>query len=86
MAKSGLLPAKPRNTREAAADAWVSGGHISTPAPLSERQSSSEPSVRMTFDLPKSLHHRVRLRCAEDGTKMATVIRQMLEERFPVEK
>jgi hypothetical protein len=37
----------------------------------------------MTFDLPESLHRRVMLDCAVKGVKMTTVIRQMLEERWP---
>lgn len=81
MAKSGLLPAKPQS-RNAAADAWVSS---SPPVPEIPAK-LTEPTVRMTFDLPKSLHRRVMLDCATNGVKMATVIRQMLEERWPERK
>ena len=81
MAKSGLLPAKPQS-RNAAADAWVSS---STPIPEAPVR-LTEPTVRMTFDLPKSLHRRVMLDCASNGVKMATVIRQLLEDRWPQEE
>lgn len=80
MAKSGLLPAKPSQPSSAAADAWVSGSAAGTdPAP----KAVGEPTKRMTFDLPESLHRRVMLDCATNGVKMTTVIRQMLEERWP---
>lgn len=80
MAKSGLLPAKPSQPSSAAADAWVSGnGNTSEQAP----KPTGEPTKRMTFDLPESLHRRVMLDCATKGVKMTTVIRQMLEERWP---
>jgi hypothetical protein len=34
------------------------------------------------IDVPKSLHRRIKTRCAEDGEKMADVLRALLEERF----
>lgn len=80
MAKSGLLPAKPLQPSSAAADAWVSGiAAAAEPSP----KAAGEPTKRMTFDLPESLHRRVMLDCATKGVKMTTVIRQMLEERWP---
>ena len=78
MAKSGLLPAKPQSSN-AAADAWVSGSRPDPePTPV-----STEPTKRMTFDLPESLHRRVMLDCVANGVKMTTVIRKMLEDRWP---
>lgn len=57
----------------AAADQWV------------ENRSSAadEETKRLTLDLPKSLHSRIKSQCALDGRKMVDVIRELLEEKFP---
>lgn len=39
---------------------------------------------RLTIDIPDSLHRRVKSRCGQDGLRMADVIRDLLEQRFPV--
>ena len=44
---------------------------------------SSEPSKRLTIDVPESLHRRIKSQCAMRGAKMADVIRGMLEKEFP---
>ncbi|ACL62543.1 conserved hypothetical protein (plasmid) [Methylobacterium nodulans ORS 2060] len=38
---------------------------------------------RLTFDIPEALHRRIRIYCAENDQRMADVIRDLLEERFP---
>lgn len=90
MAKSGLLPAKPQSRNTAEGDSWVSGS--TTPASTlpsvvlsshPEPVAPTEPSKRMTFDLPESLHRRIMLDCVTNGVKMTTEIRRMLEERWP---
>lgn len=44
-----------------------------------------EPTRRMTFDLPVSLHTRMKVTCAKRGVEMATVLREMIEKGFPDE-
>lgn len=83
MAKSGLIPAKPQSSSAAAND-WVSGA--TTTATAQTRKGSTEDTTRLTFDVPKSLHRRVMLDCAINGVKMATVLRQMIEERWPADE
>lgn len=48
-------------------------------------QSGMEPTKRLTIDVPVSLHHRMKCRCAIDKLIMADVIRELLVERFPPE-
>jgi len=42
----------------------------------------TEPTKRLTIDVPLSLHQRVKSQCAMQGEKMADVIRELLEQRF----
>lgn len=43
-----------------------------------------EPMKRLTIDVPISLHRRVKSRCALENLVMADVIRDLLEQEFPV--
>ena len=38
---------------------------------------------RFTIDVPADLHRRIKAQCATEGTKMADMLREMLETRFP---
>jgi len=44
------------------------------------------PMMRLSIDLPSELHWRVKTGCAREGVKMAALVREMLEERFPAAK
>ena len=44
---------------------------------------TTEPTKRLTIDVPLNLHVRIKAQCAVRGTKMADEIRALLEERFP---
>ena len=71
----------------AAADAWVGE---STPdvseAPKSSKvvpiRSEVEATKRLTIDITEGLHKRIKAQCAMRGTKMADVIRDLLEKEF----
>lgn len=52
-------------------DAWV------------ERRAEAEPLKRLTIDIPKGLHARIKSQCALRGTKMVEEIRLLLEEAYP---
>jgi hypothetical protein len=41
---------------------------------------------RLTIDVPLSLHSRMKAGCALRGTKMADLVRELLESEFPVAK
>jgi hypothetical protein len=47
------------------------------------REGITEPSKRLTIDIPKSLHKRVKTGCAIEDLDMAEVVREFLERRFP---
>lgn len=65
------VPAAPPD--QAAIDAWVNN---ETPA-------ATEPVKRFTFEVPFSLHKRIKLKCAADDRQMAEVLREILESHFP---
>jgi predicted DNA binding CopG/RHH family protein len=48
-------------------------------------QENSEPTKRLTIDVPASLHTRIKIQCAKDGVVMAEEIRTLLEKHFPEE-
>jgi hypothetical protein len=41
------------------------------------------PEKRLTIDIPEDLHRRLKTQCASEGLRMADVLREMLEARFP---
>ena len=43
-----------------------------------------EPTKRLTIDVSLSLHSRIKLKCVQDDVSIAEVIREMLENKFPV--
>jgi hypothetical protein len=47
------------------------------------RPGEGEPMKRLTIDIPVSLHKRVKSQCALQNLKMADVVRDFLEKRFP---
>lgn len=58
----------------------------SLPSPVNtEMPKRAAPKMkRLTIDIPDSLHRRVKSRCGQDGLRMADVIRELLDHRFPV--
>ena len=72
MVKKVIFQQKP-DTQSVDVDQWV--GNRQTP--------KTEPTKRMTFDIPESLHTRVKSQCAIKKMKMVDVIRQLLEAEFP---
>jgi len=56
-------------------DAWVNN----------EKPPVEEPVKRFTFEVPLSLHKRIKMKCAAQDRQMAEVLRELLEKHFPVE-
>jgi hypothetical protein len=50
---------------------------------VNAREGVTEPVKRLTIDIPKSLHKRVKTGCAVEDQDMAEVVREFLEQRFP---
>jgi hypothetical protein len=65
-------PAVPDQT---AIDAWVNN----------EKPAAIEPVKRFTFEVPLSLHKRIKMRCAAQDRQMADVLRELLDKHFPEE-
>ena len=75
--RTGLLkpPPQPRT-----ADEFVFAGR-EQPPPFAEPE--PEPMKRLTLDVPKGLHTRIKKGCADKGEPMADVLRAILEREFP---
>jgi hypothetical protein len=73
MSKKVTFTPKPAATT-AKADGWVTGD---------QQADSGEKTKRFTFDVPETLHRRVKARCAEKGVDMAEEMRRLLMEHFP---
>ncbi len=44
---------------------------------------ANDAMKRFTIDVSEDLHKRIKMECAARGSKMADVIREMLESAFP---
>ena len=76
-----------------AIDKWMEGKAADgagdpAPAAVAQKPDAAEKPVspkmkRLTIDIPDNLHRRVKSRCGQDGLRMADVIRDLLEQRFP---
>jgi hypothetical protein len=72
-------------------DKWIEGQGETGEQPPSvaatpPKVKASKPIAKMkrlTIDIPDSLHRRVKSQCGQDGLRMADVIRDLLEKRFP---
>jgi hypothetical protein len=73
MKKVTFGAARPSKATPATADSWVEA----------RKGEGREPTKRLTIDVPKSLHKRIKSQCAADDENMADVIRELLEKRFP---
>jgi hypothetical protein len=73
--KSFVISPKPQQGPGKAVDetAWVSGA----------KPQAGERTKRFTFDVPESLHRRVKAQCALKGIDMAEEMRHILEQHFP---
>lgn len=70
-AKRVPFGSKPAPKVAETADDWVSN------------RSAPEAMKRLTFDVPESLHRRIKVACAQKGVKMADDLRELLERTYP---
>ena len=78
MSKKVSIGTRPSSRQApASADEWVGTRAETAAAP------ASEPTKRITVDIPESLHRRVKIGCATEGTSVAGEVRAFLEKRFP---
>lgn len=68
-----------------AADAWVQAPTADVPEARAKviPMTNSEPMKRLTLDVTEGLHRRIKAECALKGTKMADILRDILEREFP---
>ena len=65
----------PSQSNQAAIDAWVADPN----------RKPTEPVKRFTFEVPLSLHKRIKMACAARDRQMADVLRELLDTHFPAE-
>jgi hypothetical protein len=70
-------------TPPADVDAWVMNRDTTEPVRTGEDIPKPERTKRLTIDVSISLHKRIKSQCALQDERMADVIRDLLEERFP---
>lgn len=77
-----VLMKMPRNVAKPVdpAEAWVAARESANVTTLVQ---PAEPMKRFTIDVSENLHKRIKVACAARGTKMADVIRELLEREFP---
>ena len=64
------------------ADDWVSGSGLEEAREAPSSPEPAEPMKRLTIDVPKSLHTRIKAACALRGSKMVDEIRALLEREY----
>ncbi|MDQ5854066.1 MAG: hypothetical protein M3380_18755 [Chloroflexota bacterium] len=62
---------QPKDQPPVNADSWV------------ENRKEQEENMRMTFDVPRSLHRRVKAGCALQGVTIREKVLELLEKEFP---
>jgi hypothetical protein len=66
------LESSPVVSDATAIDAWVNN-----------KPAVAEAVKRFTFEVPVSLHKRIKMQCAAQERQMADVLRELLEKHFP---
>ena len=70
--KKVTIGSRPSKSKAAAAEQWIKTRETA-------KAGEDEEMKRMTFDMPESLHKRLKLYCVEHGTKMSIVFRKLIE-------
>jgi hypothetical protein len=78
MKKVSFVAKRPTKTAANPVDAWVENREALPQAPVPR-----EPMKRLTIDVSKDLHKRIKSQCALENLVMADEIRDLLERRFP---
>ena len=80
-----IMPAAPALPK--AAEEWIGLPTADVPevkpSNVTTLPVASDAMKRFTIDVEEGLHKRIKAQCAMKGTKMADVIREMLEKAFP---
>lgn len=63
-------------------DQWVQGAVEAVQPKKGQGSAQADSMKRFTIDVPTSLHARIKVACAQRGTKMADEIRTLLERHF----
>ncbi|MBB3967187.1 plasmid partition protein ParG [Rhizobium metallidurans] len=87
MSKKTVTMKMPIAKPTAAADAWVGETTVDVsegpkPGKVVPLHAEVEANKRLTIDVTENLHKRIKAQCAMRGTKMADVIRELLEKEF----
>jgi len=89
MSKKSFASRPKPNRDPAALDALVQSGPVKdvksvnteTQKGRKAETQKSEPTARLTVDMPKSLHQRFKAACVLEGTKMNDELRRYIERR-----
>jgi hypothetical protein len=85
MKKIAMTTARPRVA--AAVDEWVlsrlGSDDEAAPAALTPAPTPAEPTKRLTFDIPASMHRRLKLGATARDQNIADVLRELIDREFP---
>ena len=64
---------------------WVSTrhGHDAGAAPAAEPAAAPNETKRLTFDIPKSMHKRLKQASMDRETAIADILRGLIDREFP---
>ena len=77
--KKVAIGSRPSKSKAAAAEQWIKTRETA-------KAGEDDAMKRMTFDMPESLHKRLKLYCVEHGTKMSIVFRDLVENLLENER
>ena len=62
---------------------WITDGTL-TPATEKDekKKEENEPVVRISVDVPESLHLKAKIDCARNKTTLAAMLRQMMIDKY----
>lgn len=85
MKKVAMTAARPRVV--APVDEWIQNrigqDDERPPNPSPEPDAPREPTIRLTLDIPKGMHRRLKLGATERDATIADVIRDLIAREFP---
>ena len=80
MGKKVNISKKPENrvlNTEQKVDQWVNNRTTDF-----EEQEEAKETKRLTLDIPKSLHQKIKFKSVEEGETMANMLRKLLEKNY----
>ena len=63
-------------------EGWIKDDSLTPATEQDEKKEKNEPVVRISVDVPESLHLMAKIDCAKNKTTLAAMIRQMMIDKY----